>query len=58
MQNHIVKFIQTKDFKLIDVNLGQGGTEKTALPEEQIINGRFEFKKLLAKPMTLLYCEA
>ena len=45
MQNDIIQFIRTKDFKLIDANLGQGGTGKTVLLEDQIINERFVCKK-------------
>jgi serine/threonine protein kinase len=45
MQDDIIKFVRTKDFKLIDDKLGQGSTGKTVLLEDQIINERFVCKK-------------
>jgi serine/threonine-protein kinase len=44
MKNETIKFIRTKDYKFID-DIGQGGTGKTILLEDQIINERFVCKK-------------
>lgn len=44
MKDKIIKFIRTKDFKFID-DIGQGGTGKTVLLEDEIINERFVCKK-------------
>lgn len=44
MEGKIIQFIRSKDFKYIE-NIGQGGTGKTVLLEDEIINERFVCKK-------------
>lgn len=44
MKGKIIKFIRRKDFKFIE-EIGQGGTGRTVLLEDEIINERFICKK-------------
>ena len=44
MKNHIVKFLRQKDYELIK-EIGQGGTGRTVLLNDQIINEQFVCKK-------------
>lgn len=44
MKGKIIQFIRTKDFKFIE-KIGQGGTGRTVLLEDEIINERFVCKK-------------
>ncbi|WP_421806421.1 protein kinase family protein [Flagellimonas sp.] len=44
MKDNIVKFVRKKDYKYIE-EIGQGGTGRTVLLEDEIINERFVCKK-------------
>jgi len=44
MNGKIIEFVRTKDYKFID-EIGQGGTGRTVLLEDEIINERFICKK-------------
>lgn len=44
MENEIIKFIRQKDFRFIE-EIGQGGTGRTVLLEDETINERFVCKK-------------
>ena len=44
MNGKIIKFLRTKDFKFIE-EIGQGGTGRTVLLEDEIINEKFVCKK-------------
>ncbi|WP_025742937.1 protein kinase family protein [Aquimarina pacifica] len=44
MKGKIIQFIRSKDFKFIE-EIGQGGTGRTVLLEDEIINERFVCKK-------------
>ena len=44
MEPRIIEFIRTKDFKFIE-EIGQGGTGRTVLLEDEIINEKFICKK-------------
>lgn len=44
MKNKIIEFLRTKDYKFIR-EIGQGGTGRTVLLEDEIINERFVCKK-------------
>ncbi len=44
MKGKLIQFIRTKDFKFIE-EIGQGGTGRTVLLEDEIINERFVCKK-------------
>ncbi|WP_228851452.1 protein kinase family protein [Aegicerativicinus sediminis] len=44
MEQKIIKFLRSKDFKFIE-EVGQGGTGRTVLLEDEIINERFVCKK-------------
>lgn len=44
MKGKLIEFIRTKDYKFID-EIGQGGTGRTVLLEDEIINERFVCKK-------------
>ncbi|HEY4787129.1 MAG TPA: protein kinase family protein [Bacteroidales bacterium] len=46
MKNNIVEFIRSKDYRFIE-NIGQGGTGKTVLLKDEIINEFFVCKKYL-----------
>lgn len=44
MKNNLIEFIRTKDFRFVK-NIGQGGTGKTVLLKDEIINEFFVCKK-------------
>lgn len=44
MKGKLIQFLRTKDFKFIE-EIGQGGTGRTVLLEDEIINERFVCKK-------------
>lgn len=44
MQGKLIEFIRQKDYKFIE-EIGQGGTGRTVLLEDEIINERFVCKK-------------